>query len=599
MKARAQPENLEGAFVGGRYRVGALVGESDTTRVYAAEHVQLGSRVALKVWCRARAEASDAEIPDLAFWMEVRSLFAARHPNIVTGLDQGTLDETLGGFPYMVLAWVDGARLSSFLGARGANRVSPKQAWGELRPIADAVAHLHERRIVHGDLAATRILVTRDPSSPGEALQRPVLIDLGSARHLDVPQPARGRYTPSFAAPEHVRGGALEPATDVHGLGLLFLALLARTEPYRGDPRLAAIDPARPSAAELGVDAGPFDGVVTRAVALSERERFVDARAFQRAMDAAAASLEVRAQSSGAALGDQGRAHRWRARRVVWAVGASMLALVVAGATWFALRPSGGALREKVPRASSPSDPLDALDGEAVQARLSARGLRVNLSTEAGGVVSVTALTPGKVSVSLQLVPAPACLVPFAVSCASAVRDALLRSHRPVLAQGQSIAYASGGRRALVVSSASAEEAESALGAVVDGLALGVRGLLRPGDVPTDEGLRASALASLGPGPLTTQLEQAGFEVPWAGSTGEQIQAMAVYRDETGSGTAYVYRGDVTAIVASVVATGEPCAWAESSGYVLVLRGDARLSTRDVLARVIQGLDARVGGSRP
>ena len=44
-------------------------------------------------------------------------------------------------------------------------------------------------------------------------------------------------------------------------------------------------------------------------------------------------------------------------------------------------------------------------------------------------------------------------------------------------------------------------------------------------------------LASLGPGQLTTRLEQAGFEVTWAGSPGEQIQAMAVYRDPTGSST--------------------------------------------------------------
>ena len=137
------------------------------------------------------------------------------------------------------------------------------------------------------------------------------------------------------------------------------------------------------------------------------------------------------------------------------------------------------------------------------------------------------------------------------------------------------------------------------LRAVVEGLAPSAFGLLRPGDVPADAGLRSTVLASLGPGQLTTRLEQAGFEVTWAGSPGEQIQAMAVYRDPTGSSTAYVYRGDATAIIASIVATRDPCAWAESAGYVLVLRGDARLSTKDVLARVTEGLDARIGGSRP
>lgn len=594
MRARAEPANLEGALVGGRYRVGPLVRQSDATNSYAAEHVQLGSRVAFEVLRRGDAVA-DAESSDRAFFAKVRALFAVRHPNVVTALDQGNLDAELGGLPYLVLAWVEGERLSTLLGAADAKPVTAQQAWTELRPIVDAVAHLHERGIVHGDLAATHIVGVLGPSG---ALHRLVLTDLGPTRPCDSPEPRRARHTPAFAAPEHVDARPLGPATDVHGLGLLFLALLARTEPYRGDPRRAAIDPVRPSATQLGVDAGPFEEVLTKSLALSEQDRFADARAFQRAMDAAAAALETPPSEARVEPRAPVEARRWKAPPIVWAAAAALLASIAGGAAWLALRSSTGPNVATLRRPPRPDDPLDALTEHDLQSRLTARGLRVSVSTANDSSIGVSALTPGKVSVLLQLVPAPSCDEADVGSCAVALRDALLRSHRPTLAQGHSLLYASGGRRVLLVSSQSVEEAESAWSAVIDGMALEVRGRLSPGDVPT-KGLRARTLASLGPAQLTTQLEQAGLEVTWAGSAGDGILAMAVYRDGTSSSAAYVYRGDVAAIAASVAAMGEPCAWAESSGHLLVLRGDSRLATRDVLSRVIVGLDAQISGSSP
>src|SRR6478752_3577792 len=98
-----------GSIVAGRYRIVASLGRGASARVYLADDLQLGRRVALKVLHETLAE-------DRAFLKrfeaEVRSAAALNHPNIMHVYDSGQ-DESADGtpVPFLVMEFVGGGSL--------------------------------------------------------------------------------------------------------------------------------------------------------------------------------------------------------------------------------------------------------------------------------------------------------------------------------------------------------------------------------------------------------------------------------------------------------------------------------------------------------
>ncbi|HEV7554138.1 MAG TPA: serine/threonine-protein kinase, partial [Kofleriaceae bacterium] len=119
--AEAQPAETEtdliGVEVDGRYRVLELIGEGGMGKVYLAEHVEIGKRVALKV-----LHPSYSRMPDLVerFRREARAASKIGHPNIVDVTDSGT---TAAGSVYFVMEYLEGVELGSVIEREGAINV--------------------------------------------------------------------------------------------------------------------------------------------------------------------------------------------------------------------------------------------------------------------------------------------------------------------------------------------------------------------------------------------------------------------------------------------------------------------------------------------
>ncbi|MBO1750618.1 hypothetical protein J4G33_02240 [Actinotalea sp. BY-33] len=111
--------------------------------------------------------------------------------------------------PYEEVPGVDLRRLR---GQRG--RWSVGEVVSVVAPLAEAVAAMHRRGLVHGDVSPGNVVITPDGS--------PVLIDLLSGADPEE------EGTPGFVAPERVHGAG--PAGDVHALALIGLQLLAIDE---------------------------------------------------------------------------------------------------------------------------------------------------------------------------------------------------------------------------------------------------------------------------------------------------------------------------------------------------------------------------------
>jgi serine/threonine protein kinase len=180
------------------------VGRGGTGVVYEARSADAEGRRAVKV-------ALPGLGPEAAAWYahEAATLDLFDHDAVVRGYGAHT-----DGRPYLVMAFVEGAPVS--VHARG---LSVRRRLTVFRDVCRAVAVVHRRHVVHGDLKPSNVYVT-----PGG---RVTLLDFGSARRPGGPLAgAHPLLTPEFAAPEQVLGGPVSEATDVYALGLLLHEVL-------------------------------------------------------------------------------------------------------------------------------------------------------------------------------------------------------------------------------------------------------------------------------------------------------------------------------------------------------------------------------------
>jgi serine/threonine protein kinase len=220
-----------GDKLGGKYRLDSLLGEGGMGSVFAAENVNTGRRVAVKVlhgeWM-LRPEVRER------FTHEARATTAISHPNIVEVLDLDT-DATLG-VAFIVQELLQGKTLEDYLVEQPDERLEVADALAIIVPVMEALISAHARGIVHRDLKPANVFLTTSHS--GERV--PKVIDFGIAK--DVSAAAGGARhtqqgvaigTPDFMSPEQVEGVTdLDAGTDVWALGVLLYVMLSGRLPY-------------------------------------------------------------------------------------------------------------------------------------------------------------------------------------------------------------------------------------------------------------------------------------------------------------------------------------------------------------------------------
>src|SRR5438045_5459578 len=198
----------------GHYRVTAQIGEGGMGVVYRARDEELNRDVAVKVLAAGMLDhlAKDHLL------REAQTASALNHPNICTIYQIGRVDD---GF-YLVMELVDGQPLNEM--ARAKLTTEAVTRYGV--QIADALAHAHDRQIIHRDLKGANVVVTHDG--------RVKVLDFGLARRLDTAevdeitrsQASIDRYqavvgTLPYLAPEVLRGEVGGFQSDIWALGVL------------------------------------------------------------------------------------------------------------------------------------------------------------------------------------------------------------------------------------------------------------------------------------------------------------------------------------------------------------------------------------------
>ncbi|HEX8706260.1 MAG TPA: serine/threonine-protein kinase, partial [Myxococcaceae bacterium] len=272
-----------GTLVQGRYRILERLGAGGMGVVYRGERTELGRAVAIKF-----LHGLVAEDPSIQkrFRIEAQAMSQLSHPCCVSIIDFGVE----GGAPFMVMDFVTGQTLRSRVHEGGA--VPVKQALSIMRQVLAGLAHAHERGIVHRDIKPDNIILT-DAIGLGEQVR---ILDFGLAKLRDTaPGLTLGMPvgTPSYMAPEQIRGEEVDARTDLYSAGVLLFELLTGQKPFHSE-RAAAVmlqhqEAPPPSLGSLMPGAGfspALEALVSKALAKKPEDRFQSAGAFASAQEA-------------------------------------------------------------------------------------------------------------------------------------------------------------------------------------------------------------------------------------------------------------------------------------------------------------------------
>lgn len=269
---------------GPRYQVLGRLGTGGIGEVFLAQDIRLGRQVAIKrLHVTLMADSTWAE----RFRREIRLLERiGAHPNVVQLLDAGVVSGAGGGTPFYVMENSGGGTLADLLNQGPLSEVRLRQI---LRPMFDALDHVHRAGIIHGDVKPASIVI----ASTGV----PKLIDfglafLGEEGRDNLTQVGSVIATMRYASPEQLSGGSIDARADLFSLGVVIYQALTGQTPFAGETaaemawRVASGDVAPPSLLNVAIPPA-MDRFMSKILAPDPEARFATAAEAGEAFDAA------------------------------------------------------------------------------------------------------------------------------------------------------------------------------------------------------------------------------------------------------------------------------------------------------------------------
>ncbi len=244
-------------------------------RVYEAEHVLIGRRMAVK--CLHAHYASDPATV-ARFHLEAQAATSVGNEHIIEVTDMGRFPD---GSAYMVLEYLDGSDLATVLKSTGALPIG--RAVRVVRQICEALIAAHPKGIVHRDLKPENIFLIRRGDDPDFVK----VLDFGISKFNDG-RPgaltATGAMvgTPAYMAPEQIECVKdIDSRADIYALGTILHQCLTGRTPFYSEsvPRLVyeicALPP--PALRTLRLDAPEaLEAVLLKLLAKAREERYSD-----------------------------------------------------------------------------------------------------------------------------------------------------------------------------------------------------------------------------------------------------------------------------------------------------------------------------------
>ncbi len=277
-----KPTTASALLPGTRYQLLGQLSQSEMSVVYAAEHIDLERKVALKVLPKERCDNPHFEA---RFRKEAKALAQIRDDGLVTLHDFGVSQD---GRPYYAMELLDGQTLRE--------RVSEgplgwRQALGIGIDVCKALEAAHARDVIHRDIKPSNVFLT--------ASGKVKLLDFGVAQAGEddsVMAEDSGAIvvmgTPDYMAPEQIGSEEVSVQADIYALATVLYELITGQLPYRAastvqlleEKRRGCAPPPRKLYPNSGLPSG-LDGVLLKALDPSAAARYPTARRFRDALE--------------------------------------------------------------------------------------------------------------------------------------------------------------------------------------------------------------------------------------------------------------------------------------------------------------------------
>ncbi|XP_054139215.1 serine/threonine-protein kinase PAK 3-like [Melozone crissalis] len=207
----------------GKYTAFEELGRGGFGAVYKALDTSSGQQVAIKIM------SLEEEMSEELAANEILAMRDNRSPNIVTYLDSYLVDAEL----WLAMEFMDGGTLFDVLRAV---YLEEGQIGAVCRECLQGLHFLHCRQVIHRDIKSCNVLVSTDGSVK--------LGDFGLCAQLSPEHSKRSSSvgTPSWMAPEVVRGEAYGPKVDIWSLGIMGLEMVEGEAPYQREARLRVFE---------------------------------------------------------------------------------------------------------------------------------------------------------------------------------------------------------------------------------------------------------------------------------------------------------------------------------------------------------------------
>ncbi|MFI6585024.1 protein kinase [Embleya sp. NPDC050493] len=248
----AQTGGTRGRIVGGRYRLGTMLGRGGMGTVWRAVDEMLHRDVAIKeLRLPDHLDDEEKELARERTLREARAAARIGHPNVITIHD--VVED--GGIPWIVMELVEAQSLAEILETQGT--LTPADAAELGLKVLDALLAADEKGVVHRDVKPANILVTTHG--------RVVLTDFGIAT-------ATGTATltttgmlvgsPDFLAPERAEGRRPLLAADLWSLAVVLYMAVEGRNPFRRGTMISTLNAILTDQADPPRHAGALEAVI-------------------------------------------------------------------------------------------------------------------------------------------------------------------------------------------------------------------------------------------------------------------------------------------------------------------------------------------------
>ncbi len=267
-----------GTIVAEKYRIDKKIGEGGMALVYKAHRISDGHTVAIKM---LRKEHAD----DAGYLRRIEGEAAAvksmSHKNIVKLYEVGYY----GNLPFLVLEYAPGRTLKEIIEDHAP--LDFNAAANYTAQILMALAHAHERGIIHRDVKPQNVIV----SDSGVVK----LTDFGIARDITATTLTfsgdKVLGSVHYISPEQANGKDCSEMSDIYSVGIMLFEMLTGKLPFEGDSAVAValmhvqtelIIP------DMNVDGAPippaFREIILRACEKDQNFRYQNAKDMRKAL---------------------------------------------------------------------------------------------------------------------------------------------------------------------------------------------------------------------------------------------------------------------------------------------------------------------------